>query len=257
MQDLTLSLIQTTQSWEDKDTNLGHFERLLEQCPSAGNLIVLPEMFNTGFTMNVETCSETMDGTSVKWMHAMAKKYDTAIAASLIISDAGQYFNRFLLVHPSGEIKYYDKRHLFTMAGEHEVFTQGNEIVIWDLDTWKICPQVCYDLRFPVWSRNTTGFDLLLYTANWPKKRINHWVQLLKARAIENQCYVAGINRIGLDGNDIQYNGNSLVANFDGDLVSFNQDEEVILTTTLSRSELDQRRQLFPVLNDRDSFRIV
>lgn len=256
MQDLVVSLIQTVQHWEDKVKNLTHFEQLIQETPSS-DLIVLPEMFNTGFSMNASNLAEDMNGEGVSWLHRMASTQKSAIAGSLIIEENSKYYNRFVLVKPDGSTQHYNKRHLFTMAGEHNTFAPGNERVIWELNGWKICPQVCYDLRFPVWSRNHNTYDLLLYPANWPKKRISHWRSLSIARAIENQCYLACVNRVGLDGNGIEYNGCSAIINYDGNTIREKVDDEAILTATLSMVDLIDRRKSFPVMDDADGFNLL
>lgn len=256
MLDLSISLVQTSIVWEDKQANLDHFTRILKSIPST-HLVVIPEMFNTGFSMNPSKNGETMDGITINWMKQIANSHQFELAASLIIEEDGKYYNRFVKVSPSGNIESYDKRHAFSMAGEDKVFTKGNSRVIWNTQGWRICPQVCYDLRFPVWSRNDSNYDLLLYTANWPTKRINHWLALAKARAIENQCYVAAVNRIGTDGEGIDYNGNSVVCDYDGESLAHNVGDNIILTTTLSFSNLQERRKQFGVLKDKDAFNIT
>ncbi len=254
MQDLTVSLVQSHQIWHDKQANIDHFASMLAQLPGHCDLAVLPEMFSTGFTMEVDNLAETMDGKTVQWMLKQAKELGVALSGSLIIKENEHVYNRFILAKPSGELTHYDKRHLFTMAQEHTTFEPGVSVTDWELNGWKIRPQVCYDLRFPVFSRNTSAYDLLLYTANWPEKRIAHWRSLLIARAIENQCYVGAVNRVGVDGKSIEYNGNSMLIDFDGKVLKENVNESVILTHTLSKSILMQRREQFPVLNDRDRF---
>lgn len=255
MLDLTIALVQTTVVWEDKKANLNHFTNVLQSAPNS-DLMVLPEMFNTGFSMNPDKNGETMNGETIQWMFQMSKQLDTEICGSLIIEENQQYFNRFVKVTPQGEMSHYDKRHAFSMAGEDKVFTKGQRRVVWETKGWKICPQVCYDLRFPIWSRNDSGYDLLLYTANWPTKRIHHWLALTKARAIENQCYLAAVSRIGKDGEGIEYNGNSIVCDFDGEVMSHNEGDDTIIIAQLSYDNLQRRRQQFGVLRDRDDFTI-
>jgi omega-amidase len=255
MLDLKISLIQTSVFWEDQDANLSHFADRLATIPSS-DLVVLPEMFNTGFTMNAVNQSETMNGLTIQWMKNQADMHGIHIAGSLIIEVDNKYYNRFVKVDPFGNVSFYDKRHLFSMAGEDKVFTKGSQRVIWEVNNWKIYPQVCYDLRFPVWSRNDLQYDVLLYSANWPAKRINHWLSLIKARAIENQCYVAGLNRIGSDGAGFDYNGNSLISDYDGYNLDHNVGEDVILTASLSYEELQNRRKQFDVLRDGDGFEV-
>jgi predicted amidohydrolase len=227
---------------------------MLRDVPGDSDLAVLPEMFTTGFTMEVNDLAETMDGNAVQWMKSQAAKQNIAICGSLIISEGTNVYNRFVLAKPDGSTTHYDKRHLFTMAGEHESFSPGNENKNWDVNGWSIRPQVCYDLRFPVFSRNTDQYHLLLYTANWPEKRIGHWRKLLIARAIENQCYVAAVNRVGRDGKSIAYNGNSMFIDFDGRVIQERMNKSIVLTSTLSISDLLERRKQFPVLDDQDQF---
>lgn len=255
MQDLTISLIQTSVYWEDTPANLEHFANKMTALQKS-DFVVLPETFNTGFTMNAAGNAESMNGSTVSWMKQQASKHHIHLAGTLIIKEGDNFFNRFIMVNPAGELSHYDKRHAFSMGGEDKVFTKGDKRVIWETNGWKICPQVCYDLRFPVWSRNDSDYDLLLYTANWPTKRISHWLALAKARAIENQCYVAAVSRIGVDGDGIEYNGNSVVYDFNGDTLTHNQGEDTVLTTNLSYVDLQKRRTQFPVLKDGDSFSV-
>ncbi len=255
MQDLTISLIQTTVDWEDKSQNLTRFQKLISRTPNS-DLIVLPEMFNTGFSMDAEKHAETMAGITVSWLKEMASTSKSAVAGSLIIEENGKFYNRFVMAHPSGTIERYDKRHAFSMAGEDKVFSKGLSVALWKINGWTICPMVCYDLRFPVWSRNTNHYDLLLYTANWPEKRIGHWSALLKARAIENQCYVAAVSRIGEDGQAINYNGQSTIIDFDGSALNQTTSSETVITATLSKKYLQDRRNQFPVLEDGDTFHV-
>jgi omega-amidase len=256
MRDLNISLIQTSVVWEDKQTNLNHFSQKISQVGSA-DLIVLPEMFNTGFTMDASRFAESMDGETIQWIMSNAKRLNKHIAGSLIVEELGLYYNRFVCASPNGALMHYDKRHAFSMAGEDKVFAKGQDRVVWDINGWKICPMVCYDLRFPVWSRNNLNYDVLLYTANWPTKRINHWLTLAKARAIENQCYVAAVSRIGTDGVGIEYNGNSIICDFDGESLSHNEGKDTIVATTLSYANLQARRTQFKVLHDKDDFSLT
>lgn len=255
MQDLTVSIVQTKVFWGDVSANLKHLESIISDYKTS-DLIVLSETFNTGFDMNPSGCAESMEGKTVTWMKQQASLLQTAICGSVIIEEDSNYFNRFILVYPSGKTSHYDKRHAFSMAGEDKVFQKGDSQVIWEINDWKINPLVCYDLRFPVWSRNTNDYDLLLYTANWPAKRIHHWTRLIQARAIENQCFVAACNRIGSDNNDIVYNGNSCFVDFDGEYLQTPSEEDVVISHTFSKAALKERRSQFPVLNDKDSFTI-
>ena len=212
----TLSImgIQADLAWENPIENIQNFETKINEFDKAVDIIVLPEMFTSGFTMQPNHVAESMNGTTVLWMQNIAKEKQLAITGSLVIKENGNYYNRLLFVHPSGKIDYYDKRHSFTLAGEHKAYNSGNKKIIIDYKGWKICPLICYDLRFPVWARNTESYDLLIYMANWPITRIKAWETLLKARAIENMCYTIGVNRIGIDANDYKYSGNSIIVDF-------------------------------------------
>ena len=198
---INVTLIQSDIIWEDKVSNLKNYQNKISQIEST-DLIVLPEMFTTGFSMNPKDISETMSGETIQWMKSNASKMNSAICGSIIIEEDDKYFNRFIWVNPDGSICQYDKKHLFSFAGEDKNYTAGNEKIIIEYKGWKICPLVCYDLRFPVWSRNSEDYDLLIYVANWPTKRKLAWKSLLVARAIENQCYVIGVNRVGKDENN-------------------------------------------------------
>ena len=255
---LSISIIQTNLLWEDKAGNLEHFQRKIEGADSNTDLIILPEMFTTGFSMNPKPFAEKMTGQTVNWMKKTAKKTAAAIAGSIIIEEGGKYLNRFLFVKPDGKIEYYDKRHLFAMAGENKFYEQGTANTIIDYKGWKIMPQICYDLRFPVWSRNTDGYDLLIYVANWPEKRIAHWDTLLKARAIENQAFVAGVNRIGKDGNDYRHSGNSAVYNPLGKQISKTKpNEDHAENISLNLELVQNTRESLPFLSDKDIFQIL
>ena len=220
------------------------------------DLIVLPEMFTTGFTMNPYDISETMEGETVAWMKSISNKMQSALCGSIIIAEQSNYYNRLLFVYPSGEIRYYDKRHLFTLAGEDKVYTAGTEKVVVEYKGYSICLQICYDLRFPVFSRNTEDYDLLLYTANWPIVRIDAWDTLLKARSIENMCYTIAVNRIGTDNNHHQYNGHSQLVDFLGNIVIAAAESEGIFTADLDKVALNVTRQRLGFLRDRDYFTI-
>lgn len=255
---LKVAAIQTELYWEVKEENLDNFERLISQINEEVDLIVLPEMFTTGFTMNPSNIAEAMNGISVLWMIEMARKVASAICGSLVIKEGGQYFNRCVFVHPNGQHEIYDKRHRFTLAGEHKVYERGNEILMIDYKGWKICPLICYDLRFPVWSRNRNNYDLLIYMANWPKPRISAWDILLKARAVENMSYVIGTNRIGEDENGYVYCGHSQIVDFMGEVKSeLRENEEGILVFTLDKGLQDSTRKKLNFLNDQDHFEIL
>lgn len=262
--DLRITLVQTSLVWENKEENLQRFDRLLQSDHLKGktDLIVLPEMFTTGFTMNAHVVAETMDDKTVAWMQKKASELDAVITGSVVIKENERYFNRLLWVTPSGEVGRYDKRHLFTMADEHHYFSAGIERRIFSLKGWRILPLICYDLRFPAWSRNvdfkpTTNdyafYDVLMYVANWPEVRRDPWQKLLLARAIENQAYVVGVNRIGNDEKGIHYAGDSaLIAPYGSYQMQCRAYEEHVTTTVLKYDELAAFRKKFPVLNDAD-----
>ena len=250
--------IQADLVWENPQENLDFFEVQINSLPSKTDLVVLPEMFTTGFTMHPKKVRETMNGKSVLWMQKMATKHQIAITGSLVIEDEKKFYNRLVFVHPSGKIETYNKRHSFTLAGENKVYTSGNEKLIIDYKGWKICPLICYDLRFPVWARNTENYDLLIYMANWPVKRIKAWDALLKARAIENMSYVIGVNRTGLDANDYEYSGNSLIVDYLGEVLSSLDLYKIgIISAKIDKSNQEKTRQSLGFLNDKDSFSIV
>lgn len=251
---MKISLIQTSLIWENAQANRDNFERLIDSIQEATDIILLPEMFSTGFTMLPETLAESMDGETVQWMKTMAAAKDCAVAGSVVIKENGNYYNRFLFVLPDGEIKVYNKRHLFSLAGEHKAYTNGVDRLIVEYRGWKICPLVCYDLRFPVFSRNTEAYDLLLYAANWPAPRILAWDTLLRARAIENMCYVAGVNRIGQDNNGHSYLGHSQVLDCLGGNVVEPSENEGVFTVTLDKESMLETRKKLDFLSDRDSF---
>ena len=249
--------IQANLVWENPKENLTYFEEKIKDLSKETDLVVLPEMFTTGFTMHPENVAETMDGNTVSWMKRMASKRQIAITGSLVIEDDKNYYNRLVFVHPSGEIETYNKRHSFTLTGEDKVYTSGNKKLIVDYKGWRICPLICYDLRFPAWSRNTENYDLLIYMANWPVKRIKAWDMLLKARAIENMSYTIGVNRTGKDANEYDYSGNSLIVDYLGEELSkLNKNEAGIIMATLAKTDQDKIRENLGFLNDKDSFTI-
>ena len=258
MEDLKITIIQTSLYWENVDENLHLFDHKISGITEQTDLIILPEMFNSGFTMNTKLVAERMNGKTMQWMSAKAREKNAVITGSLIIKENEKYFNRLVWMNPSGTYRHYDKRHLFRMGEEQHHFSAGDKKMLVNLKGWKICPLICYDLRFPVWSRNGKGtneYDLLLYVANWPERRNHAWKILLTARAIENQCYVAGLNRIGKDGNDITHSGDSTIINAKGEIISrVKANEDVVETVTLSHQELDEFRKLFPVSLDADDF---
>ena len=257
MQDLRITLIQTSLHWENPAANRqmfsGHFDAVKEET----DIIVLPEMFSTGFTMNTAV-AETMTGETVAWLQQQAQRKKCVITGSLLVQDAGTFFNRLFWMKPDGNFLTYDKRHLFRLSGEEKIFSPGNKKLIVELKGWKICPLVCYDLRFPVWSRRTPAedYDVLIYAANWPQKRIAAWNLLLPARAVENQSYVAGVNRWGMDGNGAEHPGHSAAFDFTGKKISRSESGEFIETVSLSYSELQQFRNHYPFHPDADKFRL-
>jgi omega-amidase len=250
------ALIQAALYWENPKQNRDYFEEKINTISNDVDLIVLPEMFTSGFTMSPEHVAETMQGETITWVKSLARAKKTAITGSLVVEENTNFYNRMIFVFPSGEIQCYDKRHLFTLAGENKVYTRGVQKSIVDYLGWKICLQVCYDLRFPVFSRNSEDYDLLIYVASWPKIRINAWDALLKARAIENICYTIGVNRIGADNNDYQYTGHSQVVDFLGNCIVEPVESEGILYAELDKEKMLQTRQKLGFLNDRDVFEI-
>jgi omega-amidase len=254
---MLLLLVQYSIFWELPKQNTSHISAMLEQYKPNNALIVLPEMFSTGFTMKPEKMAENMDGETINWMKNTAIHYNSTIAGSIIIREGGQYFNRFVWISPNGSISFYNKRHLFRMGGENNAYSAGNERVILNFDGFRILPQVCYDLRFPVWSRNQNDYDLIVYSANWPETRQHVWNTLLKARAIENQAYVVGVNRIGNDGMDLSYIGNSQVIDFKGNVLADAGSNESILAVSIHVDELNSFKKSFPVWMDADGFSVL
>jgi len=257
MENLTVTLVQTSLHWHQPEKNREMLAQKLSALNQPTDLIILPEMFTTGFSMDAPVVAETMDGPTLPWLAAQAKKHQAAITGSLIIKEKASYFNRLIWMQPDGSFQHYDKRHLFRMAGETEIYTAGRHKVIVSLKGWRICPLICYDLRFPVWSRNHQNeYDLSLYVANWPEKRALAWQTLLPARAIENLAYVVGVNRVGADGNNITYSGNSAVYDFTGQTLWQQTQEEVVQTLTLDGMALTVYRKAFPAYLDADDFKL-
>ena len=254
---LKVTLVQTDLIWENPEENRINFSNAIIGILEPVDLVILPEMFTTGFTMDPTHVFETMTGDTISWMQTLATDKRLAICGSIIIKENDRYFNRFLFVHPGGEVETYDKRHTFTLAGEDKSYTSGSKKAIFTYKNWKICPQVCYDLRFPVWSRNTEDYDLLIYVANWPEVRIKAWKTLLKARAIENMSYCIGVNRVGLDGNGHPYNGYSAVYDALGEKILAFKDEQNIKSVTLDKLELHAVRKKLNFLEDRDVFQVM
>jgi omega-amidase len=253
---MQVTLIQVPLIWENPKSNRNYFEARINSITENVDLIVLPEMFTSGFTMNPEHVAETMEGETITWLKVLAKARKCAITGSLVIAQNGNFYNRLVFVFPSGAIQFYDKRHLFTLAGEDKVYTSGNQKIVVDYLGWKICPLICYDLRFPAFSRNSEDYDLLIYVASWPKIRTNAWDALLKARAIENMSYAIGVNRIGTDANGYEYIGHSQAVDFLGYYVLEPEESEGCFTVKLDKEKILQTRQKLGFLNDRDSFEI-
>ncbi len=289
MDDLKITLIQADLHWENKEKNFDTFSNKIKAISESTDLIVLPEMFSTGFSMDSKKLAETMNGDTVSWMRTMAVKKNCAITGSFICEEDGNYFNRLVWMNPGGTCTHYNKRHFFRMGNEHSHYSPGENKIIVDLKGWKICPLICYDLRFPVWSRNQRTanseqliekrgklysdenthpqsnfhnpqyqYDVLIYVANWPEKRAHPWKTLLLARAIENQCYVVGLNRVGNDGNNFSHSGDSAIINAKGEIISnINPFEESVKTITICFDELESFRKSFPAILDADNFNVI
>jgi omega-amidase len=254
---MKIAIIQTSLLWENPLENRSHLSQKINGFMEEVDLIVLPEMFSTGFTMNPKAVAETMEGETIAWLKHLAKAKNCAITGSLVIRENGKFYNRLVFVFPNGDVQHYDKRHLFTLAGEEKVYSKGENRLIVEYKGWRICPLICYDLRFPVFSRNNENYDLLLYVANWPKIRINAWDILLKARAVENMSYVIGVNRIGTDNNNHEHNGHSQVIDFMGNELLEPQETENVFIVTLDKKQLDKNRKKFGFLNDQDAFKLL
>lgn len=254
---LRVTLVQADLIWEEVQANLAHFDELLHGLDGKTDLILLPEMFTTGFTMHPKSLAEPMFGPTFEWLLAVAKKTDAAVAGSFICKEAEQFYNRLLFVRPDGTFRYYDKRHLFTLAGEDKAYEPGLENITIEWKGWKLRPQICYDLRFPVWSRNTDGYDLLFYLANWPAPRREAWKTLLAARAIENQAYCIGVNRCGKDHNDHDYPGDSSTYDYAGFLLAQITNQEGIVTVSLNKDKQDYFRKKLNFLADQDRFEVM
>jgi len=258
MSDLNITLIQADMVWEDKTANLRAFDEKLDQVPPSADIIILPEMFTTGFTMNAAPLAEKPGAETLEWMREKAAAGKVHLVGSFIVQTEQGYVNRLHWVKPDKSFEIYDKRHLFRMAGEHNIYVPGTKKRIVTVKGWKIAPFICYDLRFPVWSRvRNLEADLLIYIANWPERRVSHWNLLLQARAVENQTYVAGVNRVGRDGLDINYTGMSAVYDPLGRAVAGPHDNsEGVINATLNRAEMERYRTKFPAWKDADSFSI-
>lgn len=254
MQALNITLVQTALNWENIDANLSHLSKKLEGIDTT-DLIILPETFTTGFSMQPGLFAKESGDKGLEWMKKTAIEKQSAVTGSMMYEDNGKYYNALFFVTADGDIKRYNKRHLFTPGDEAKHYTRGSERLIVDYKGWKICPLICYDLRFPVFSSNTVGYDLLIYVANWPEKRQYAWQHLLKARAIENQSYVIGCNRLGTDGNGVTHKGGSAIINYLGEEIGFDN-EDNIFNFNLRREPQDAFREQFPFLADRDAFEL-
>ncbi len=263
MSSLIITTIQSDLKWEDKDLNLSMFENKIKSIQDKTQVVILPEMFTTGFSMNPALLAEDMHGETMNWIKRVSMENKIILTGSIIVKENDSYFNRLIWMLPNGEYCFYDKRHLFAFAEEHKYYQSGNKRLITSVNGWKINLQICYDLRFPVWGRqqvvnqnNEAEYDLLIYVANWPKKRRNAWKTLLCARAIENQCYVIGVNRVGLDNNSQEYSGDSMIINPMGEIDYHKENVEDVYTTVLNKNNLSEIRNNFPFLSDADSFNI-
>lgn len=254
---MKIALIQNELIWENPTENRKLFNATINSISESVDLIVLPEMFTSGFTMNPKKVSETMQGETISWLQHLAKARNCAITGSLVIQENTNYYNRLVFVFPSGEIQTYDKRHLFTLAGEDKIYTSGTEKLILEYKGFRICPLICYDLRFPVFARNVEDYNVLIYVANWPKPRINAWDILMKARAVENMSYVIGVNRVGTDNNNHEYVGHSQAVDFLGNYILEPQSNKGIFIVNLAKKELLETREKLAFLNDKDEFEII
>ncbi|MDB5146002.1 MAG: amidohydrolase [Mucilaginibacter sp.] len=259
MENLKITVFQGYLFWENTDKNLQNITlRLSGGIREKTDLIILPEMFTTGFTMNAADLAEPMNGKTMEWMEKTARQYDCVITGSIIIKEAGKYYNRLIWMRPDGTHEHYDKRHLFALGNEHNTYTAGTEKLFVELNGWKICPVICYDLRFPVWLRNIeeNPYDLLIVVANWPERRAAHWRTLIPARAVENQSYVIAVNRVGHDGNEVYHSGDSTCIDPNGKVVYYKRDEEDLYTFSIIGDEVEKVRSALPFLKDADDFEI-
>jgi predicted amidohydrolase len=267
MEKLIFTTIQSNLHWENKSANLEVFEKKILGINEKTNIVLLPEMFSTGFSMQPELFAETMDGETVNWMRHLSKQKNIILGGSMMVTENGEYYNRFVWMQPNGQYGYYDKRHCFSLAGEDQHYASGNKRTIASVGGWKINLQICYDLRFPVWSRQQLQqneqneflpeYDVLVYVANWPERRNHAWKTLLQARAIENQCFVIGVNRIGNDGNNIYHSGDSMVVDPLGEVLYHKAHEEDVHTITIEKNKLSDIRSRLPFWKDADGFLVV
>lgn len=251
MQTLKIALVQTGLVWENVEANLSHFEKLFEKIKVDIDLILLPEMFTTGFSMNPQKFAVESHSKGFEWMTLKANEHNCVVAGSMMVEDAGKFYNRLFYVFPDGKFIQYDKNHLFSMGGEHKSYSKGQASILVEVNGWKLKPLICYDLRFPETCRNNEEYDVLIFHANWPQRRIQHWDILLQARAIENLSYVVAVNRIGEDGNNINHNGSSQVIDPEGEILLISKDEDKILYANLEKDLLTSTREKFPFLLDK------
>lgn len=256
MDQLSIACVQSDIVWEEKSVNLNHLSTLIAQINENIDLILLPEMFSTGFSMKPKPLAEQMNGLTVDWMKTMARNKKCCVAGSLIVEENGTYFNRFIFAQSDGRIQFYNKRHLFGYGGEDAHYKAGEAQTIVHINGWRIIPRICYDLRFPVWNRSKGDADLMIFIANWPDTRIAHWEALLRSRAIENQIYVLGVNRVGRDGNDLNYVGHSAAYSYSGTELWQLDNKEQTQVFSIQKLEQETYRTAFPFLNDGDSFKI-
>ncbi len=263
MKNLKVSLIQSNLHWRAIGANLAAFEEKIWQIPEGMDLIILPEMFTTGFSMEPEDLAEPVNGHTYRWMKQMSAQTQAVVMGSAIIKEDGAFYNRLIMAYPEGKLLHYDKKHLFTLAGEDGQFKAGQQRLVAEVNGWKILPQVCYDLRFPVWSRSRGSeqsryeYDLVVYCANWPNARIKSWDALLKARAIENSSYSIGVNRVGMDGYGKEYSGHSAAYDFLGEALVFAENDETTLNVELDASKLLAYRDRYPFQHDADDFKLI
>ncbi len=251
---IRITTIQSFLNWEDIQGNLQAFSEKFFNLTGESDLVVLPEMFTSGFSMNAQTLGEDMDGATMAWLKEQSRNIEALVLGSFIAKEGGKFYNRLVAMQPNGKFLTYDKKHLFAPGGEHLHYTAGNRQLTFNWQGWKIKPLICYDLRFPVWSRNTSRYDILIYIASWPNTRSEHWKQLLIARAIENQSYVIGVNRIGTDGNGLHHQGDTMVVDYAGKILYHAADREEVHTLELDRLKLSEYRNALPFLRDRDDF---
>ncbi|HEY0669680.1 MAG TPA: amidohydrolase [Sphingobacteriaceae bacterium] len=258
MSTLKITTFQAYLFWENIDKNLQNLSLRLSSIREKTELIVLPEMFSTGFTMKAETLAEEMDGKTMTWMHQQAVKFESVVTGTIIIKEKGKFYNRLIWMRPDGSYEYYDKRHLFGLGKEDDTYTAGEKKLFVELNGWKICPIICYDLRFPVWLRNKgNDYDMLLVVASWPERRSLHWRTLIPARAIENQAYVVAVNRVGHDGNEVYHSGDSMCIDPNGNVVYYKPNDEDLYTFTINKDEVEKSRRAFPFLKDADDFKLL